>query len=207
MIICNLKMLLSKPDAYLPKEDVTGYTLMAGIKDEPNMETYVQIMQLFDWIDIGSDKDIKKYVPISDQDGKYGELQGLYYRSDLPVWMLSTLNTVTEVMSAIDLSKLTDDVSKIELGSAVFMSGMYNTVIDQLINTHKNDKFKFKKITNSVQGLINITLPMTVTEVTEDTVTLNIVPYLLPLMPVADMTLSKVQMETLRPYFKILEEE
>lgn len=206
MIICNLKMLLSKPKAYVPKEDVTGYTLMAGIRDESDIEIYTQVMQLFDWLELPDNGELKKYVAISDENGKYNGLQGLYYRSDLPVWILSTLNTITEVMSAIDLTKLSDRVENVKVGSSIFMSGMYSTVIDKLINTHKADKLKFRKVTDSIQGLANITLPMTVTNVTDDNVTFELVPYLLPLIPVTNMTLSKQQLDGLRPYFKILEE-
>ena len=83
--------------------------------------------------------------------------------------------------------------------------GMYSTIIDQLISAHKNHSLKFKKVTDKIQGLTNITFPMTVTSLEGGNVVLNIVPYLLPVIPVADMTLPMSKMDALRPYFKILE--
>ena len=181
-------MLLSKPGIFIPSEDTTGYTLMAAFDENAsNMDVYLQTMSLFDWLDMSDDKPVKKYVPISDENGAPNKLQGLYFRSDLPVGVLGILNTITEVMSALDLSKLHSDIDRLSVGDTVFMSGMYSTVIDQLISAHKNHSLKFKKV---LEG---------------GNIVLNIVPYLLPVIPVADMTLPMSKMDALRPYFKILE--
>lgn len=206
MIICNLKMLLSKPGIFIPSEDTAGYTLMAAFDENaPNMDVYLQTMSLFDWLDMSDDKPVKKYIPISDENGAPNKLQGLYFRSDLPIGVLGILNTITEVMSALDLSKLHSDIDRLSVGDTVFMSGMYSTIIDQLISAHKNHSLKFKKVTDKIQGLTNITFPMTVTSLEGGNIVLNIVPYLLPVIPVADMTLPMSKMDALRPYFKILE--
>jgi hypothetical protein len=129
----------------------------------------------------------------------------LYVRMDLPVWVLSTLNTITEMMSALDLTKLSSNMSDIRDGDIILMSGMYSTVVDMINKAHSNDLFTFEK-RDDVEGLANITLPMIASNITDSNVTFELVPYLKPLIPTGDITLSKKQVVNMEPYIRIYRE-
>lgn len=201
MIICNLKALLSSQDAYLPKEDVSGYTLMAVLDGDNTL--YRQVIQLFEWLDIKSDKPISKYVKVADENGNDSNLEGLYYCSEVPVSILTTINSITEIMSALDLTKLSSDINDVRVGDVVFMSGMYATIIDRLIDIHKNDKLKFIKKTG-IEGLANVTLLMQVTDVSDKDVTFGITPYLVPFLSFSEMKFAKDSLDSLRAYIQVI---
>ena len=55
---------------------------------------------------------------------------------------------------------------------------------------------------DNVEGLANITLPMIASNITDDNVTFELVPYLKPLIPTGDITLSKKQVVNIEPYIK-----
>lgn len=201
MLICNLKTLLSSQDAYLPKEDVSGYTLMAVLDGDNTL--YRQVIQLFEWLDIKSDKPISKYVKVADENGNDSNLEGLYYCSEVPVSILTTINSITEIMSALDLTKLSSDINDVRVGDVVFMSGMYATIIDRLIDIHKNDKLKFIKKTG-IEGLANVTLLMQVTDVSDKDVTFGITPYLVPFLSFSEMKFAKDSLDSLRAYIQVI---
>lgn len=201
MLICNLKTLLSSPDAYLPKEDVSGYTLMAVFDGDNTL--YRQVVQLFEWLDIKSDKPISKCVKVTDENGNDSNLEGLYYCNEVPVSILATINSITEIISALDLTKLSSDISDVRVGDVVFMSGMYATIIDRLIDIHKADKLKFIKKTG-IEGLANVTLLMQVTDVSDTDITFGITPYLVPLLSFSEMKFTKDNIASLRPYIQIV---
>lgn len=201
MLICNLKALLSSQDAYLPKEDVSGYTLMAVLDGDNTL--YRQVIQLFEWLDIKSDKPISKYVKVADENGNDSNLEGLYYCSEVPVSILTTINSITEIMSALDLTKLSSDINDVRVGDVVFMSGMYATIIDRLIDIHKNDKLKFIKKTG-IEGLANVTLLMQVTDVSDKDVTFGITPYLVPFLSFSEMKFAKDSLDSLRAYIQVI---
>lgn len=201
MLICNLKTLLSSQDAYLPKEDVSGYTLMTVLDGDNTL--YRQVIQLFEWLDIKSDKPISKYVKMTDENGNDSNLEGLYYCNEVPVSILATINSITEIMSALDLTKLSSDISDARVGDVVFMSGMYATIIDRLIDIHKNDKLKFIKKTG-IEGLANVTLLMQVTDVSDKDVTFGITPYLVPFLSFSEMKFAKDSLDSLRAYIQVI---
>ena len=200
MLICNLKTLLSKPEAYRPKEDVKGYTLMAVLSGDNTL--YRQVVQLFEWLDVG-DKPISKFVKVTDEQGNDSDLEGLYYCNELPVAILSMINTTTEIMSALTLTELSSDFSDVRVGDVVFMSGMYATVIERILDIHKNNKFKFVKKTG-IEGLANITLLMQVIEFDDENITFGIMPHLLPLLPFGDMKLPRASLVNMGEYVKLL---
>ena len=201
MLICNLKTLLSSQDAYLPKEDVSGYTLMTVLDGDNTL--YRQVIQLFEWLDIKSDKPISKYVKVTDENGNDSNLEGLYYCSEVPVSILATINSITEIISALDLTKLSSDINDVRVGDVVFMSGMYATIIDRLIDIHKNDKLKFIKKTG-IEGLANVTLLMQVTDVSDKDVTFGITPYLVPFLSFNEMKFAKDSLDSLRAYIQVI---
>lgn len=96
-------------------------------------------------------------------------------------------------------------MSDIREGDITLMSGMYSTVVDMINKAHPDDLFTFEK-RDDIEGLANITLPMIVSSITDDNVTFELVPFLNPLIPTGNITLSKKQIVNMEPYIKIYKE-
>ena len=209
MIMCDLQILLKKntpQDIELPKLEHNNvpYMFMALFDDISENDYFKQMVQIFAWMKCRKtfNGDAPNLLYLDANPSKY---KVLYVRMDLPVWVLSTLNTITEMMSALDLTKLSSDMSDIRDGDIILMSGMYSTVVDMINKAHSDDLFIFEKH-DDITGLANITLPMIVSNITDDNVTFELVPYLKPLIPTGDITLSKKQIVNMEPYIKIYKE-
>lgn len=209
MIMCDLQILLKKntpQDIELPKleHDNVPYMFMALFDDISENDYFKQMVQIFAWMKcrktfIG---DAPNLLYLDANPSKY---KVLCVRMDLPVWVISTLNTITEMMSALDLTKLSSNMSDIREGDIILMSGMYSTVVDMINKAHSNDLFTFEK-RDDIAGLANITLPMIVSSIIDDNITFELVPYLKPLIPTGDITLSKKQVVNMEPYIRIYRE-
>lgn len=209
MIMCDLQILLKKntpQDIELPKfeHDNVPYMFMALFDDISENDYFKQMVQIFAWMKcrktfIG---DAPNLLYLDANPSKY---KVLCVRMDLPVWVISTLNTITEMMSALDLTKLSSNMSDIREGDIILMSGMYSTVVDMINKAHSNDLFTFEK-RDDITGLANITLPMIVSNITDDNITFELVPYLKPLIPTGDITLSKKQVVNMEPYIRVYRE-
>lgn len=209
MIMCDLQILLKKntpQNIELPnfEHDNVPYMFMALFDDISENDYFKQMVQIFAWMKCRKtfNGDAPNLLYLDANPSKY---KVLYVRMDLPVWVLSTLNTITEMMSALDLTKLSSNMSDIRDGDIILMSGMYSTVVDMINKAHSNDLFTFEKRDN-VEGLANITLPMIASNITDDNVTFELVPYLKPLIPTGDITLSKKQVVNMAPYIRIYKE-
>ena len=209
MIMCDLQILLKKntpQDIELPKFEHNNvpYMFMALFDDISENDYFKQMVQIFAWMKCRKtfNGDAPNLLYLDANPSKY---KVLYVRMDLPVWVLSTLNTITEMMSALDLTKLSSNMSDIREGDIILMSGMYSTVVDMINKAHSNDLFTFEK-RDDVEGLANITLPMIVSNITDDNVTFELVPYLKPLIPTGDITLSNKQVVNMEPYIRIYRE-
>ena len=209
MIMCDLQILLKKntpQDIELPKFEHNNvpYMFMALFDDISENDYFKQMVQIFSWMKCRKtfNGDAPNLLYLDANPSKY---KVLYVRMDLPVWVLSTLNTITEMMSALDLTKLSSNMSDIREGDIILMSGMYSTVVDMINKAHSNDLFTFEK-RDDVEGLANITLPMIVSNITDDNVTFELVPYLKPLIPTGDITLSNKQVVNMEPYIRIYRE-
>lgn len=209
MIMCDLQILLKKntpQNIELPKleHDNVPYMFMALFDDISENDYFKQMVQIFAWMKCRKtfNGDAPNLLYLDANPSKY---KVLYVRVDLPVWVLSTLNTITEMMSALDLTKLSSNMSDIRDGDIILMSGMYSTVVDMINKAHSNDLFTFEK-RDDVEGLANITLPMIASNITDDNVTFELVPYLKPLIPTGDITLSKKQVVNMEPYIRIYRE-
>jgi hypothetical protein len=207
--MCDLQILLKKntpQDIELPnfEHDNVPYMFMALFDDISENDYFKQMVQIFAWMKCR--KTFKGDAPnLLYLDANPSKYKVLYVRMDLPVWVLSTLNTITEMMSALDLTKLSSNMSDIRDGDIILMSGMYSTVVDMINKAHSNDLFTFEK-RDDVEGLANITLPMIASNITDDNVTFELVPYLKPLIPTGDITLSKKQVVNMEPYIRIYRE-
>ena len=206
MIMCDLQILLKKnTPQYLelpkPEHNNVPYMFMALFDDISENDYFKQMVQMFAWMKCRKtfNGDAPNLLYLDANPSKY---KVLYVRMDLPVWVLSILNTITEMMSALDLTKLSSNVSDIRDGDIILMSGMYSTVVDMINKAHSDDLFIFEKH-DDIEGLANITLPMIVSNITDDNVTFELVPYLKPLIPTGDITLSKKQVVNIEPYIKI----
>lgn len=209
MIMCDLQILLKKntpQNIELPnfEHDNVPYMFMALFDDISENDYFKQMVQIFAWMKCRKtfNGDAPNLLYLDANPSKY---KVLYVRMDLPVWVLSTLNTITEMMSALDLTKLSSNMSDIRDGDIILMSGMYSTVVDMINKAHSNDLFTFEKRDN-VEGLANITLPMIASNITDDNVTFELVPYLKPLIPTGDITLSKKQVVNMAPYIRVYKE-
>lgn len=209
MIMCDLQILLKKnTPQYLelpkPEHNNVPYVFMALLDDIPENDYFKQMVQMFAWMKCRKtfNGDAPNLLYLDANPSKY---KVLYVRMDLPVWVLSILNTITEMMSALDLTKLSSNVSDIRDGDIILMSGMYSTVVDMINKAHSDDLFTFEK-RDDIAGLANITLPMTVSNITDDNVTFELVPYLKPLIPTGDITLSKKQVVNMEPYIRVYRE-
>jgi hypothetical protein len=207
--MCDLQILLKKntpQDIELPnfEHDNVPYMFMALFDDISENDYFKQMVQIFAWMKCR--KTFKGDAPnLLYLDANPSKYKVLYVRMDLPVWVLSTLNTITEMMSALDLTKLSSNMSDIRDGDIILMSGMYSTVVDMINKAHSNDLFTIEK-RDDVEGLANITLPMIASNITDDNVTFELVPYLKPLIPTGDITLSKKQVVNMEPYIRIYRE-
>lgn len=206
MIMCDLQILLKKnTPQYLelpkPEHNNVPYMFMALFDDISENDYFKQMVQMFAWMKCRKtfNGDAPNLLYLDANPSKY---KVLYVRMDLPVWVLSILNTITEMMSALDLTKLSSNIFDIRDGDIILMSGMYSTVVDMINKAHSDDLFIFEK-RDDIEGLANITLPMTVSNITDDNVTFELVPYLKPLIPTGDITLSKKQVVNIEPYIKI----
>lgn len=209
MIMCDLQILLKKntpQDIELPnfEHDNVPYMFMALFDDISENDYFKQMVQIFAWMKFSKlfNNNAPNLLYLDANPSKY---KVLYVRMDLPVWVLSTLNTITEMMSALDLTKLSSNMSDIRDGDIILMSGMYSTVVDMINKAHSNDLFTFEK-RDDIEGLANITLPMIASNITDDNVTFELVPYLKPLIPAGDITLSKKQVVNMESYIKIYRE-
>ena len=209
MIMCDLQILLKKntpQDIELPKfeHDNVPYMFMALFDDISENDYFKQMVQIFAWMKCRKtfSDDAPNLLYLDANPSKY---KVLCVRMDLPVWVISTLNTITEMMSALDLTKLSSNMSDIREGDIILMSGMYSTVVDMINKAHSNDLFTFEK-RDDIAGLANITLPMIVSNITDDNITFELVPYLKPLIPTGDITLSKKQVVNMEPYIRIYRE-
>ena len=209
MIMCDLQILLKKntpQNIELPnfEHDNVPYMFMALFDDISENDYFKQMVQIFAWMKCRKtfNGDAPNLLYLDANPSKY---KVLYVRMDLPVWVLSTLNTITEMMSALDLTKLSSNMSDIRDGDIILMSGMYSTVVDMINKAHSNDLFTFEK-RDDIEGLANITLPMIASNITDDNVTFELVPYLKPLIPTGDITLSKKQVVNMEPYIRIYRE-
>lgn len=209
MIMCDLQILLKKntpQDIELPKLEHNNvpYTFMALFDDISENDYFKQMVQIFAWMKCRKtfNGDAPNLLYLDANPSKY---KVLYVRMDLPVWVLSILNTITEMMSALDLTKLSSNMSDIREGDIILMSGMYSTVVDMINKAHSDDLFTFEK-RDDVEGLANITLPMIANNITDDNVTFELVPFLNPLIPTGDITLSKKQVVNMEPYIRIYKE-
>ena len=209
MIMCDLQLLLKQnvpQEIELPKFEYnnTPYLFMALFDDISENDYFKQVVQLFAWMKCkrtftGNEPNLL-YL-----DAKPSTYKVLYVRMDLPVWVISTLNTITEMMSTLDLTKLSSNVHDIRDGDVILMSGMYATVVDMINKAHSDDLFVFEKH-DDISGLANVTLPMIACDVTDDSVTFELMPYLKPLIPTGDMTLSRQQVMSMEPYIKVYRE-
>lgn len=206
MIMCDLQILLKKnTPQYLelpkPEHNNVPYMFMALFDDISENDYFKQMVQMFAWMKCRKtfNGDAPNLLYLDANPSKY---KVLYVRVDLPVWVLSTLNTITEMMSALDLTKLSSNIGDIRDGDIILMSGMYSTVVDMINKAHSNDLFTFEK-RDDIAGLANVTLPMIANNITDDNVTFELVPYLKPLIPTGDITLSKKQVVNMEPYIKI----
>lgn len=209
MIMCDLQILLKKnTPQYLelpkPEHNNVPYMFMALFDDISENDYFKQMVQMFAWMKCRKtfNGDAPNLLYLDANPSKY---KVLYVRMDLPVWVLSILNTITEMMSALDLTKLSSNVSDIRDGDIILMSGMYSTVVDMINKAHSDDLFIFEK-RDDIEGLANITLPMTISNITDDNVTFELVPFLNPLIPTGDITLSKKQVVNMEPYIRIYRE-
>lgn len=209
MIMCDLQILLKKnTPQYLelpkPEHNNVPYMFMALFDDISENDYFKQMVQMFAWMKCRKtfNGDAPNLLYLDANPSKY---KVLYVRMDLPVWVLSILNTITEMMSALDLTKLSSNVSDIRDGDIILMSGMYSTVVDMINKAHSDDLFIFEKH-DDIEGLANITLPMIVSSITDDNVTFELVPYLKPLIPTGDIMLSKKQVVNMIPYIRVYKE-
>lgn len=209
MIMCDLQILLKKntpQDIELPKfeHDNVPYMFMALFDDISENDYFKQMVQIFAWMKCRKtfNGDAPNLLYLDANPSKY---KVLCVRMDLPVWVIATLNTITEMMSALDLTKLSSNMSDIREGDIILMSGMYSTVVDMINKAHSNDLFTFEK-RDDIAGLANITLPMIVSSIIDDNITFELVPYLKPLIPTGDITLSKKQVVNMEPYIRIYRE-
>lgn len=209
MIMCDLQILLKKntpQNIELPnfEHDNVPYMFMALFDDISENDYFKQMVQIFAWMKCRKtfNGDAPNLLYLDANPSKY---KVLYVRMDLPIWVLSTLNTITEMMSALDLTKLSSNMSDIRDGDIILMSGMYSTVVDMINKAHSNDLFTFEK-RDDVEGLANITLPMIASNITDDNVTFELVPYLKPLIPTGDIMLSKKQVVNMEPYIRVYKE-
>ena len=209
MIMCDLQILLKKnTPQYLelpkPEHNNVPYMFMALFDDISENDYFKQMVQIFAWMKCRKtfNGDAPNLLYLDANPSKY---KVLYVRMDLPVWVLSTLNTITEMMSALDLTKLSSNMSDIRDGDITLMSGMYSTIVDMINKAHSDDLFIFEKH-DDIEGLANITLPMIVSSITDDNVTFELVPYLKPLIPTGDITLSKKQVVNMEPYIRVYRE-
>ena len=207
MIMCDLQLLLKRKvpqEIELPKLEYnnTPYLFMALFDDIPENDYFKQMVQVFAWM-----KCRKSFLNDGPNllylDAKPSKYKVLCVRMDLPVWVISTLNAITEMMSTLDLTKLSSNMYDIRDGDVIFMSGMYATIIDRLIDIHKADKLKFIKKTG-IEGLANVTLLMQVTDVSDTDITFGITPYLVPLLSFSEMKFTKDNLTSLRPYIQIV---
>lgn len=209
MIMCDLQILLKQnvpQEIELPKFEHNGipYLFMALFDDISENDYFKQMMQIFAWMQYNRSF-VNNGPNLLYLDAKPSKYKVLCVRMDLPVWVISILNTMTEMMSTLDLTKLSSDINNIRDGDVILMSGMYATVVDMINKAHPDDLFKFEKH-DDISGLANVTLPMTVTEVTDDSVTFEIMPYLKPLIPIDNLTLSRQQAMSMEPYIRIYRE-
>lgn len=209
MIMCDLQILLKKnTPQYLelpkPEHNNVPYMFMALFDDISENDYFKQMVQMFAWMKCRKtfNGDAPNLLYLDANPSKY---KVLYVRMDLPVWVLSILNTITEMMSALDLTKLSSNIFDIRDGDIILMSGMYSTVVDMINKAHSDDLFIFEK-RDDIEGLANITLPMTVSNITDDNVTFELVPYLKPLIPTGNITLSKKQVVNMEPYIRVYRE-
>lgn len=209
MIMCDLQILLKKnTPQYLelpkPEHNKVPYVFMALFDDIPENDYFKQMVQIFAWMKCRKtfNDDAPNLLYLDANPSKY---KVLYVRMDLPVWILSVLNTITEMMSAIDLTKLSSNMSDIREGDIILMSGLHSTLIDMINKSHPDDLFTFEK-RDDIEGLANITLPMIVSNITDSNVTFELVPFLNPLIPTGNITLSKKQVVNMEPYIKIYKE-
>lgn len=209
MIMCDLQILLKKntpQDIELPKLEHNNvpYVFITLLDDIPENDYFKQMVQIFAWMKCRKtfNGDAPNLLYLDANPSKY---KVLCVRMDLPVWVIATLNTITEMMSALDLTKLSSNMSDIREGDIILMSGMYSTVVDMINKAHPDDLFTFEK-RDDVEGLANITLPMIANNITDDNITFELVPYLKPLIPTGDITLSKKQVVNMEPYIRIYRE-
>ena len=209
MIMCDLQILLKKnTPQYLelpkPEHNKVPYMFMALFDDISENDYFKQMVQIFAWMKCRKtfNGDAPNLLYLDANPSKY---KVLYVRMDLPVWVLSILNTITEMMSALDLTKLSSNMSDIRDGDITLMSGMYSTIVDMINKAHSDELFTFEKH-DDIEGLANITLPMIVSSITDDNVTFELVPYLKPLIPTGDITLSKKQVVNMEPYIRVYRE-
>lgn len=209
MIMCDLQILLKKnTPQYLelpkPEHNKVPYMFMALFDDISENDYFKQMVQIFASMKCRKtfNGDAPNLLYLDANPSKY---KVLYVRMDLPVWVLSILNTITEMMSALDLTKFSSNMSDIREGDITLMSGMYSTVVDMINKAHPDDLFTFEK-RDDIEGLANITLPMIVSSITDDNVTFELVPFLNPLIPTGNITLSKKQIVNMEPYIKIYKE-
>lgn len=217
MIMCNLQVLLGhNPDGvtggdiHLPEFKCSThkgvpYTLIAILDDIQENDTYKQMVQLFDWMTCCTGTGFVTGPNLVYLDTDHSHIKALCARMDLPVWVLSTLNTITEMMSTVDVTKLSSDLNDIRVGDIAFISGMYSTVVELIKEVHKNDLFKFD-LRDGVEGLANITLPMYVDEVTDEYVIFDLAPYLKPLVPLNKMKFARTAVANMGPYIKLYRE-
>lgn len=217
MIMCNLQVLLGRipdgaigSDLHLPEFKCSThkgvpYTLIAILDDVHENDIYKQMVQLFDWMTCCTGTGFVTGPNLVYLDTDHSHIKALCARMDLPVWVLSTLNTMTEMMSTVDVTKLSSDLNDIRVGDIAFMSGMYSTVVELIKEVHKNDLFKFD-LRDGVEGLANITLPMYVDEVTDEYVIFDLAPYLKPLVPLNKMKFTRSTVANMEPYIKLYRE-
>ena len=209
MIMCDLQILLKKnTPQYLelpkPEHNKVPYMFMALFDDISENDYFKQMVQIFAWMKCRKtfNGDAPNLLYLDANPSKY---KVLYVRMDLPVWVLSILNTITEMMSALDLTKLSSNMSDIRDGDIILMSGMYSTVVDMINKAHSDDLFTFEKH-DDIEGLANITLPMIASNITDDNVTFELVPFLKPLIPTGDIMLSKKQVVNMVQYIRVYRE-
>ena len=209
MIMCDLQLLLKRKvpqEIELPKLEYnnTPYLFMALFDDIPENDYFKQMVQVFAWM-----KCRKSFLNDGPNllylDAKPSKYKVLCVRMDLPVWVISTLNAITEMMSTLDLTKLSSNMYDIRDGDVIFMSGMYATTVDMISMAHPDDLFVFEKH-DDISGLANVTLPMMVSSVTDEGVTFGLIPYLKPLIPTSDITLTKQQVISMEPYIRVYRE-